>query len=117
MRISLSSPNRRFTFLAICALFVVVLWALSWQALLEYWFSRSDTVEGLQRAARIQPLNAGTYEVLGAASLTGLEADFHRSISYFQKAAALNPHSARAWMGIAELHNILGNHDLEIQAA
>jgi len=98
MRISLNSPVRKTAFLGAGAVLLISFCALSLQSMLGWWFSRNNTLQGYQRAARIDPWNAEYLLQLGNGTQI---VDYRQSIGYLERAVRENPTSARAWLSLA----------------
>jgi tetratricopeptide (TPR) repeat protein len=113
MRISLLSPVRKAAFLSGCITAGILVWALCWQALAEYWVTRSASVEGFQKAARIQPLNAYYPRVLGT---NLIQTNFVEAAAMLEESAAINPHASRTWLSLSQTYGVLGNHEKQHQA-
>ena len=107
MRIALSSPVREGTFLVGCATSLLFAWALCFQAVAEHWLQNLATRERLARAARLQPLNAEIPEKLGIVEMSASTADFAGAVLHLQRAVALNPHSSRAWLNLADAYAVI----------
>jgi tetratricopeptide (TPR) repeat protein len=107
MRIPLSSPVRKAAFLSGCTTACLLAWVLCLQSLAEYWLTRPGTVEGFQRAARIQPLNAFYPQVLGTALIPS---DFQRAASMLEQSARINPHSSATWLSLSQAYAVLGDN-------
>jgi Carbohydrate binding domain/Tetratricopeptide repeat len=116
MRIALDSRLRKGAFLAGCTLPLFCVLVLSTQTFLEYWITRSPTFESLKRAARIQPLNSLHQEVLGALAMDPAVGDFQGAAGHLQAAVALNPHSSRAWLNLANVYEVLGDRERSARA-
>jgi tetratricopeptide (TPR) repeat protein len=113
MRISLNSPVRKTAFLGVSVIFFLSGWALSWQSLLEWYLTRAATLEGFQRAARLQPLNALHRQALGTIYL---HLDHRQAATELERAVELNPHSADAWLRLADAYSVLGYSDHQRRA-
>ncbi|MGZ4787328.1 MAG: tetratricopeptide repeat protein [Terriglobales bacterium] len=116
MRIALSSPLRKGTFLIGCAASLLLVSALSLQAITEHWLANSTSTVLLERAARLQPLNAEIQEKLGIVYADPAHADFQQAASHFQRAVEINPHSSRTWLNLANTYIILGDDERSADA-
>lgn len=67
-----------------------------------------NTMEGLERGARLAPWNAD-YSLLLARSRTLGFLDFPRGIAEYQRALALNPYSSRGWLDLAAAYQMAGD--------
>lgn len=108
MRISLLSPVRKAAFLSGCITAAVLAWALCWQALAESLLARTASVEGFERAARIQPLNAHYPQVLGTARL---QTNFLEAASLLEESVSINPHASRTWLSLSQTYGVLGDRE------
>lgn len=113
MRIPLTSSFRKAAFLGTSALLFLAVFALSTQALLEWKFSREATIEGLRRASRIQPMNASHHQALGSVYL---HLDHQRAAAELERSVEINPHSAEAWLRLADAYSVLGYSDKQRNA-
>ncbi|HVZ16949.1 MAG TPA: tetratricopeptide repeat protein, partial [Terriglobales bacterium] len=116
MRIALSSPVRRYTFVIGCAALVLLVSALNLQAIGEHWLASSASPIRLEQATRLQPLNAEIQEKLGIVSLDPAHGDFEQAAWHLQRAAEINPHSARTWLNLANTYSVLGDDERSADA-
>ena len=98
---------------AILCLALAVSFAIVYQAgklsLAWYWERSGQTVKQL-RAAELVPGDAKAWEQLGeAAQFNFNEADPERAISYYLRAAAINPRSAVHWIELADAYEATGD--------
>ena len=116
MRIVLSSPLRKGTFLMGCGAALLLASILSIQAIAEHWMADSMSVERLERAARMQPLDAGIQEKLGIVYMSPAQGDFQQAALHFERALQINPHSSRTWLNLANTYAILGEDERSANA-
>ena len=116
MRIALSSPVRKYTFVAGCVALLSLAWALCWQAIGEHWLEKTTTLENATRAARLQPLNADHEEDLGNILMDPTFGRFQEAAAHYQRAVAIDPHSSRAWLNLANAYGVLGEDDRRLDA-
>lgn len=107
MRIALSSPVRTRAFLCGCAGLISVCFVLSLQAMVERYLLAHPTVDNITLARRIQPLNADYEAMLGENSME--DGQFQAARDHFAKAIAINPHSSRFWLLMANAYQVLGD--------
>lgn len=113
MRISLLSPVRKSAFLSGSITAAVLVWALCWQGLAEHVSTQSASIEGFERAARIQPLNAYSPRVIGAALI---QKDVQQAISYLEQSAHINPHASLTWLELSKAYGVAGEKEKQRQA-
>lgn len=116
MRIALSSPVRKRAFLIGCAASLSLAWALCLQAVAEHWLQQSGTLPNTIRAAHLQPLNAEHEEALGIILMSPSDGRFQEATAHFEKAVAVNPHSSRDWLNLADAFAVLGENDRQLDA-
>jgi len=109
MRIVLSSPVRKRAFLIGCAASLSLAWLLCWQSLAEHWLETPVSIERQSRASRIQPLNAEHQEQIGLLYMDATLGDFEQAKVHLERAAAVNPHSSRTWLNLANVYSVLGD--------
>jgi len=110
MRLDISSPVRKRAFLLVCAALLSLAWALSCQALIEHWLDRSATVKNAALAAQLQPLNAEHHEMLGFLLMGPTYGDYPQARMHLEKAVAINSHSSRSWLLLANIYEVLGDN-------
>jgi len=113
MRISISSPVRKSAFLGGSIAVGVLAWALSWQAMAEYVVTRSVSLSGYQKAARIQPLNAFYTRVVGAALMQTNAAE---GVATLEQSVSINPHDALAWLELSRAYGVAGQAEKQHEA-
>ena len=113
MRISLSSPVRKSAFLGGSIAIGVLSWALCWQAMAEYVVTRSASLSGYQRAARIQPLNAFYTRVAGSALMQTNAAE---GAAMLEQSVSINPRDSAAWLELSRAYGITGQTDKQHEA-
>jgi Flp pilus assembly protein TadD len=107
MRIALSSPVRRGAFLIGCAALLLLAWALCLQFFVAHLLESSGGTANLERAARLQPMNAEIPEKLGIVEMSAGSADFQHAVLHLERSVALNPHSSRAWLNLANAYAVI----------
>jgi tetratricopeptide (TPR) repeat protein len=115
MRISLTSPFRKVTFLTGISVILLFAWALCCQAFLQYWFARKQTIAGYKTASIVQPLNAQNLAVLGNAYLDS-EGNYPLAAEYLQRSLRIDPNSSRTWLALATAYQGLGDPDKQREA-
>jgi len=109
MRVALSSPVRKGAFLSGCVVLVSACFLLSLQAMVEHRLEATPTLPNIERAARVQPLNADHEAMLGLVLMqTG---DFNAAKAHLERAVAIDPYSARVWLMLADAYEVLGNDE------
>lgn len=109
MRIQLSSQLRKNTFLVAAAALLFSAWLFCLQAFLEQWLQRKADLKDLERAARVQPLNAETEGRIGLRLLQPPFDDYSAAEHHLLKSVALNPHDSLAWQKLADTYELLGD--------
>lgn len=94
---------------------LILLAGMSIQIYLAAEISDQASLAELQRAVRLQPLNADYWHRLGRYYFYQLQ-DSSRALEDFLKAAKLNSHSPRLWLDLADVYLVTGNRDLQEQA-
>ena len=107
MRIALSSTVRTRAFLCGSAGLISVGLALSLQAIVEHHLLAHPTVNNIALAERVQPLNADYEAMLGDVSME--DGQFQAARDHFLRALAINPHSSRFWLMLANAYQVLGD--------
>jgi tetratricopeptide (TPR) repeat protein len=79
------------------------------QAFAEHELQETNRIQGLQRAARLQPLNAETEATIGSALLSAVYGDPAGAAEHLRRSVALNPHDSRAWRSLADAYDQLGD--------
>lgn len=105
----------RVLFLASVILAAVLYAALSVRDYAAYRHAATGTPEGLSAACDVQPENADYWRALGAYQLFS-SSSTERALTSARRAAQLNPWSARTWLLIAGIHQVLGDQDGQAQA-
>jgi tetratricopeptide (TPR) repeat protein len=113
MRISLTSPVRKAAFLGVTAILSVIFLALSAQSFAEWWVARDGTIESVELASRIQPLNASHHQLLGSVFL---HLDHSRAVQELQRATEINPYSAHTWLLLADAYSVQQNSRKQTEA-
>lgn len=113
MRISINSPVRKAAFLGGSIAAAVLAWGLCWQALAEHVVTRAGTLEGFEKAARIQPLNANHLRVIGVGLV---QSETSKAIATFEQSARINPHSALTWLELSRAYGISGQQEKQHKA-
>jgi tetratricopeptide (TPR) repeat protein len=108
-------PSRKLVVGLACALGLGVLAWLSIQIYLAAEISDQANLAELQRAVRLQPLNADYWHRLGRYYFYQLQ-DSSQALDDYQKAAKLNSHSPRLWLDMADVYLVTGNRNLQEQA-
>jgi len=108
MRIELASRPRKHSFLVASAALLFATWILCLQAATESWFRSKGDLKHLERAAQIQPLNAELQQNIGELSMFPPNDDVPSALVHLEKAVAINPHSSRAWLSLANVYEITG---------
>jgi len=98
-----------------CALGLGLLAWSSIQIYLASEISDQASLAELQRAVRLQPLNADYWHRLGRYYFYQLQ-DSSQALEDFLKAAKLNPHSPRLWLDLADVYLVTGDRNLQEQA-
>ena len=109
MRAARSSRLSVATVVLAGAAFVIFAAILSLQAFTEYYFQQKGDLKSLQRAARIQPLNAETEENIGSSLLSAVYSNPGGAAVHLRRAVELDPHSSRAWRYLADAYDQLGD--------
>jgi tetratricopeptide (TPR) repeat protein len=110
MRIGLDSPPRRAFFLI--SVLLITLPYLFWIQVhfrASLW-AQSIHLQGLERAARLDPSNSDYHHRLGRYHLF-ISQDPQAASADFQAAIALNRNASRYWMDLATAQRVLGNHN------
>jgi tetratricopeptide (TPR) repeat protein len=104
-------PDKRFLIAA--PLFLAVgLSYFSIRAALASYYTNQGTLQGYEKAARLEPSNAENWWRLGEARQHDLQqADPQQAIHAYRTALSLNPHAAQAWLGLAAVYE--GQGDLK----
>lgn len=108
MRIDLSSSVRKNAFLVGSGASLLLFFLLTCQAIAEHWLQQRQNVAGLERAARVQWLNAAAEERLGLMNMDPARGDFAAAEMHFRQALRINPHSSRAWLELADAYEAEG---------
>ena len=116
MRIELSSGLRKRSFLLASAALLFATWLLCLQEATQSWLQGTQDLKNLERAARIQPLNAELHENIGLLLFYPPYDDVPSAISHLERSVALNPHSSHAWLSLANAYEITGEDDRRAQA-
>jgi hypothetical protein len=103
MRISLSSPVRKASFLGGGALVLLAYFCLSCQAFICYWITRTPSVARFTLAAKIDPLDSYYPRALG---LYSLDADQANAPYFFDQALRHDAHNARLWLELANAYRL-----------
>ena len=107
-RLANSSPSR-LTLLAGLVLVCCFAATYLWCALRVYQadrFAGGRDRASLERAIRLQPRDANSYDLLGQYFIW--DADPQAAVSQFQQAARLNPYSATYWLHLAQAYSSAG---------
>ena len=89
----------------------------SLRAALASYYANQNTLEGYEKATRLEPSNPDTWRRLGDSWQYDLQrADPQRAIRAYRTALSLNPNSAQAWLGLALVYESEGEPDAARQA-
>lgn len=108
MRISLSSPVRKTAFLGGGTLVLLAYLTFCTQAFIAYWITRTATVVGFTRAAKIDPLDSYYPEAIG---LYYLDEEQSKASQFLEQALRLDRHSARLWLEVATSYRLTQQPD------
>lgn len=117
MKFSLATAPARWTALAVSLLAGFFLSYLSIRNARAEHFLAQQTPEGLERAIRLEPGNAESWYLLGRYWQYSFDQqDLARAAASYRHAAALDPHSAKNWVELADVYEGLGRTDDARQA-
>jgi tetratricopeptide (TPR) repeat protein len=102
MILRVSTPAGRLGFLVVAALLALFLSFYSIRSAWAAYASGTGTLEGLERATRLEPSNAENWYLLGRYWQYNLEnPDAEKAIRSYQRALAFDPHSAQTYVDLA----------------
>lgn len=106
MKVSLQSPMTKIFLLGLSFLFTAFFLVIAGSQYLATVFAERNDQASLQRAVRLQPLNAEYRYRLGS-YFYPLQSDI--AARSLQTAVALNPYQANYWLALAQAYGSLGN--------
>ncbi len=110
MGASLDERHKRWAFLLLSVFISGVIIVVGGKAALAEYRSNSSNPEDWLRAAELEPGNADYWYRLGRYRQLDFEnADLPLAIFYYRRALAINPRSARCWMGLASAYEMQGD--------
>jgi cytochrome c-type biogenesis protein CcmH/NrfG len=110
MTLSLSSTGRRGLLLALAFAVAVALAYFSIRSAFAEYYSELDTLQGYERATRLEPSEFRYWYLLGRYWQFNLvDADASRAIRAYTTALALNPHDAEIWSDLATAYESEGD--------
>ena len=112
MQISLQPPTRKCIFLAVCALAAASYLASSAADCIALHLAERPTLANLQRATRIEPMNAENWFRLGRYQFL-LNHSPEAAADALRMATFLNPHKARYWLELASAYQTGGDQDAQ----
>ena len=110
-------PTRKAFLIAVAVLVFVGLSYFSIRAALASYYTNQGTLQGYEKAARLEPTNPENWERLGNAWQYDLQqADPQRAIRAYRTSLSLNPNAAQAWLGLAAVYEGQGQIDAAREA-
>ena len=110
MRLRLESATAKLVTLAVVLALLAPYSVVAWSRYRAARVALGRDRESLQRAVDLQPGDATYQERLGR-YLLFVDQDAASARAHYQLAAAMNPYSARIWLGLAQSDLILGNSE------
>ena len=108
MKISFSTPGRRWLVALICLAVSLAYVGFAATQFAAYWFGSRADLTSLNRAAWLDPGNADYRNRLGR-YYDIVSRDPSAAVAQYLKAVELNPHSARYWFDLASAYQVLGD--------
>lgn len=115
MRIRLESKFAKLVTFALVVLLLAPYSLVAWSRYHAARVAEGEDRDSLERALQLQPGDANYQERLARYYLF-VEQDAPAALVHYQMAAAMNPYSARSWLGIAQSQLIIGNTNAALNA-
>jgi tetratricopeptide (TPR) repeat protein len=115
MYLRLESKIAKLVTFAIIGLLLTPYCMVAWSRYHASTFAAGSDRNSLERAVQLQPGDAAYQERLARYDLF-VEQDAPSALVHYQMAAAMNPYSARNWLGIAQSQLILGDTNSALKA-
>lgn len=115
MRLRLESKIAKLVTLAVVVLLLVPYSMVAWSRYHASTVARGEDRGSLEWALQLQPGDA-TYQERLARYFLFVDQDAPAALVHYQMAAAINPYSARSWLGIAQSQLIIGNTNAALNA-
>ena len=111
------TPIQKVFLIAGAFLFAIGLSYFSIRDALASHYANQGTLQGYEKAARLEPSNPENWSHLGDAWQYDLQrADPQRAIRAYRTSLSLNPNGAQAWLGLASVYEGQGEMDAARQA-
>lgn len=115
MRLRLESRIAKVAAMAVVVMLLAPYSIVAWSRYRAARVALGRDRDSLEHALRLQPGDAHYQERLGRYILF-VDQDASAALVHFQMAAAMNPYSARNWLGVAQSQLILGNSTAALKA-
>lgn len=115
MRLRLESKFAKLITIAVAVTLLAPYSFVAWSRYRAARVADNEDRQSLERAIQLEPGDARYQERL-ARYILFVEQDASTALIHFQMAAAINPNSARNWLGVAQAQLILGNSDAALKA-
>src|SRR5258705_6397518 len=105
-------PSHKAFWIALAFSLAIGLSYFSIRAAIASYYANQGTLEGFERATRLEPTNAENWRRLGDFRQFDLQhADLQRSIQAYRTSLSLNQNATQAWMGLASAYEGQGELD------
>jgi tetratricopeptide (TPR) repeat protein len=110
-------PTRKAFLIPVAVLLFVGLSYFSIRAALASYYTNQGTLQGYEKATRLEPTNPENWQRLGDAWQYDLQqADPQQAIRAYRTSLSLNPNAAQAWLGLAAVYEGQGELDAAREA-
>ena len=115
MRLRLESKIAKLVTFAVVVLLLTPYGIVAWSRYHASTFATGEDRDSLEHALQLQPGDARYQERLARYYLF-VDQDAPGALVHYRMAAAMNPYSARSWLGIAQSQLIIGNSNAALNA-